>query len=258
MLAQKKTKRKNYGKHGKTHGFARFWHPCWSYVGPALRLCWSILGLCWPILGLSWPILGLCWPNMREETQEDEQKFKRKQKCRKKNQNPMLRTVRPRLVPGSPQVPPRFPRGCTVSAEGGRRQGGRASITFGYYRRPPARARASRPGPAPGFKGYRPLPPTPGKKIRGRRRGKDNWDIASAAVRLKDLWSDVGRKDRNAVRKDFSWNQVQHIRNWTISNWMMTNEAWKTEKINWESKIGIGDDVRKGVEAWIAMSFESN
>ena len=108
------------------------------------------------------------------------------------------------------------------------------------------------------FKGYRPLPPTPGKKIRGRRRGKDNWDIASAAVRLKDLWSDVGRKDRNAVRKDFSWNQVQHIRNWTISNWMMTNEDWKTEKFNWESKIGIGDDVRKGVEAWIAMSFESN
>ena len=35
----------------------------------------------------------------------------------------------------------------------GRRQGARASITFGYHRRPPARTRAS--WPAPGFKGLR-------------------------------------------------------------------------------------------------------
>ena len=35
----------------------------------------------------------------------------------------------------------------------GRRLGRRASITFGYHRRPPARTRAAARGPAPGFKG---------------------------------------------------------------------------------------------------------
>ena len=33
----------------------------------------------------------------------------------------------------------------------GRRQGGRAFITFGYHRRPPARTRAGLRGPAPGL-----------------------------------------------------------------------------------------------------------
>ena len=47
---------------------------------------------------------------------------------------------------GSPQGHPRL----------GRRLGGRAFITFGYHRRPPARTRAGLRGPAPGLKGYRP------------------------------------------------------------------------------------------------------
>ena len=79
---------------------------------------------------------------MREETLEHEQKFKHKQKRHEKHRNPMVRRVRPGFAPGSPQVPPRFARGSPVFAGGGRRQGRRASITFGYYRRPPARARA--------------------------------------------------------------------------------------------------------------------
>ena len=42
----------------------------------------------------------------------------------------------------------------------GRRLGGRASITFGYHRRPPARTRAG-PGAGARIEGLPPMPPTP-------------------------------------------------------------------------------------------------
>ena len=61
-------------------------------------------------MGLCWPGLRLCCPNVREETPQDEQKHKRKQKHHKKSRNPMLRRVRPRFAPGSPQVGPRLTR----------------------------------------------------------------------------------------------------------------------------------------------------
>ena len=50
-----------------------------------------------------------------------------------------------------------FSRGESTRGEPGvgGRQGRRASITFGYHRRPPARTRAAASWPAPGFKGLR-------------------------------------------------------------------------------------------------------
>ena len=130
MLAHKKTKRKN---HGKTHGFARFWQPCWGYVSPALGPCWSIFGLCWPILGLCWLVLGLCWPilgarlshlgamlarleamlaqrarrNGRRRT-KNQTNTKIAQKKPKPHATDGSPQVGPRFAPGSPEVPPRL------------------------------------------------------------------------------------------------------------------------------------------------------
>ena len=125
-LAQKKTKRKNYGK---THGFARFWHPCWGYVGPALRLCWSILGLCWPVLGLCWPILGARLSHRGAMLARLEamltQHARRNARTRTKNQTKTkISSKKPKphatdgFPPGSPQVPPRFAPGWHVFAGG--------------------------------------------------------------------------------------------------------------------------------------------
>ena len=108
------TKKRNAKTMEKPHGFARFWQPCWGYVGPALGLCWSIglgspiLGLCWVVLGLgpSWALrgttLGLCWFGLR---------------------------LGPRFAPGWFQVRSRSARVWPVFAGGGRRQAARASIT---------------------------------------------------------------------------------------------------------------------------------
>ena len=99
----------HFQNYGKTHGFARFWHPCRGYVGPALRLCWSILGLCWPILGLCWPVLGLCWPILGARLSHLGAILARleamlAQHARKKRQKTNKRRIRPRFPPGSAAV----------------------------------------------------------------------------------------------------------------------------------------------------------
>ena len=45
------------------------------------------------------------------------------------------------------------------------------------------------------FKGYRPLPPTPGKKVRGRRRGKDNCEHSLCSRAAQSL----GRESYEAI-----------------------------------------------------------
>ena len=54
--------------------------------------------------------------------------------------------------------------GIPAVQQKGRRQGRRAYITFGYQ--PKASGKDTGPWPAPGFKGYAPVPPTPGSRSR--------------------------------------------------------------------------------------------
>ena len=137
MLAQKNTKRKN---HGKTNGFARFWQACWGHVGPALTLCWSILGLCWPILGLCWLVLGLCWPILGARlshlgamlarleamlAQHARRNASRRRKIQTQTHT-SRKTPKPHATEGSPRVSPRFlPGSSQVDTFSRRGVGGR-------------------------------------------------------------------------------------------------------------------------------------
>ena len=84
----------------------------------------------------------------------------------------MLRRVRPGFPPGSPEVRPRLTR-----FRGGRSAAGAASL-YNLRLLPKASGKGTGAWPAPGFKGCRPLPPTP-------------WNLGRLAEELLQVW--VGR-----------------------------------------------------------------
>ena len=148
----KKPNAKTMEKPMDSQGFASMLTPCWPIFDALLVHLGAMLahlGLCWVVLGLCWSVLGARWGHLRamlarleamlsQHARRNARRRTKTQTYRKKSRNPMLRRVPPRFAPGSSQVPPRLTR----FRGRGRRQGRRASITFGYHRRPPARARA--------------------------------------------------------------------------------------------------------------------
>ena len=151
-----------------------------SHVGPILGLYWARLGLCWamlgpswahvgPMLGPCWPMLGLCWPmlsplgtfvgaligpSMLKRAQNHVKTDVFLTSPRWKSlplKGPKHRKKRCVLTPQAKYaVNYRGFSGSGVGpgwAGGGSAAGGAAPITFGYYRRPPARTRARGPRP---------------------------------------------------------------------------------------------------------------
>ena len=62
------------------------------------------------------------------------------------------------------------------------------------------------------FKGYRPLPPTPGKKVRGRRRGKDNCEHSLCSRAAQSL----GRESYEAISSGKKQKVMPKVTFWRV------------------------------------------
>ena len=137
---------------------------CWAHLGPTFSLCWAHVGLCWAYVGPYWALLGamlgpclghLCWNDLKMQFFPP----------RAPSWSPKPRKNRcfltsPRWNPLPPKGPKHRKKNDDFSTPQAKytvnysdfsgsgvvwvwtRGGSAAPITFGYYRRPPARTRA--------------------------------------------------------------------------------------------------------------------
>ena len=186
MRSQKIRKMGTAKKHCKTQDILRVDGLSWGYVGPSWGLCWPILGLCWPILELCWPILGLCWPVLRPMLA---------------NLGAMLALLEPYVGPCWPIWRPKIRKAAKngkstkhrktrefLRYQVGRRQG--VQPLSPTERREPPYGKDTARGPLAGFKGCRPLPPTPEKAEEGSKHWvglNENWICFALSLSLADF-----------------------------------------------------------------------